>query len=129
MCSQGGRDVSDGREQELMCLEWCLDVSDLGVKQLVWVGSGRQVADAWDSYRLVELAGERRWDAVMVDVGGLSGHDGVLEAVALLRQLTSAMPSVRAIVIKSACMRALASSFLPANELLPALQPPAPAPP
>ena len=35
-----------------------------------------------------------------MDIGGLSGPDGFLEAVALLRSLKFAFPSARALVIK-----------------------------
>jgi hypothetical protein len=35
------------------------------------------VLDAWDSAGLIALAGARPWDAIFIDVGGLSGGDGV----------------------------------------------------
>ena len=37
--------------------------------------------DAWDTRGLAALGGVRGWAAVFVDVGGLSGGDGLLEAV------------------------------------------------
>jgi hypothetical protein len=49
----------------------------------------------------------------------LSGTSGLLEALALMRQLTNAMgPSLRAIVIKSACMQEYARRCLVAHEYL-----------
>ena len=55
-------------------------------------------------------------DVVYVDVGGLSGDDGILEALALLAGIGTAIEP-RAIVIKSACMRKLASQLRSFTEL------------
>ena len=63
------------------------------------------VADGWDVAKLGALAVgpddvNAGWDSIFVDIGGLSGPDGFLEAVALLRSLKFAFPSLRALVIK-----------------------------
>ena len=57
-----------------------------------------------------ELKGddELGFDLVYVDVGGLSGSDGLIESISLLEALGCALQP-RAIVIKSLCMRELAS--------------------
>jgi hypothetical protein len=54
----------------------------------------------------------RRFDVVYVDVGGLSGSDGLLEALALIDALGRALEP-RAIVVKSQCVRRLASRLVP----------------
>jgi len=52
-----------------------------------------EVADGWDTNTIGALAvgsddaTQGSWDCLFVDVGGLSGPDGFLEAVALLRQV------------------------------------------
>ena len=72
------------------------------------------VGDAWKTMALIqfrkELKGEDElgFDLVYVDVGGLSGSDGQLESLSLLEALGCALQP-RAIVIKSLCMRDLAS--------------------
>ena len=54
----------------------------------------------------------------MLDVGGLSGANGFLDAISLLRQLCATMgPALRAIVIKSTCVRAVAMQLRPVREL------------
>ena len=75
-----------------------------------------EVADAWQTGRLALL---RRllpcsdtenflgYDAIYVDVGGLSGSDGLLDSLALLNALGYAL-GPRVIVIKSQCVRRLA---------------------
>ena len=85
------------------------------------------VGDAWRTAELQRVAsttfgrrGEEEaspssYDAVYVDVGGLSGSDGVLEALSLLEALGKALEP-RVIVIKSLCMRRLASSLRPFSE-------------
>lgn len=62
-----------------------------------------EVADGWDTATIGGLAASPDngapgdWDCLFVDVGGLSGPDGFLEAVALLRQVPpSHLCSVRA---------------------------------
>jgi len=58
----------------------------------------------------------RVYDAVYVDVGGLSGSEGLLEAISLLSSITNSLEP-RCIVIKSLCMRRLASSLVPFSEV------------
>jgi|AntAceMinimDraft_5_1070358.scaffolds.fasta_scaffold319935_1 hypothetical protein len=53
-----------------------------------------------------------------VDIGGLSGPDGLLEALALLRQLSSAMPTLRVAVIKSTCVQRHARGLLAGRKFL-----------
>jgi len=53
-----------------------------------------------------------QYDAVYVDVGGLSGSDGLLESLSLLTALGNALRP-KCIVIKSLCVKRLASSLVP----------------
>lgn len=90
-----------------------------------------QVGDAWktaqilriqqeylasasnDSHEQIQIQQQRiGFDVVYVDVGGLSGSDGVLEALMLLTSLEYALEP-RVLVIKSQCMRKLASALTP----------------
>jgi SAM-dependent methyltransferase len=52
------------------------------------------------------------FDVIYVDVGGLSGSDGLLESLSLLSSLMNALEP-QYIVIKSLCMRRLASTLVP----------------
>ena len=52
------------------------------------------------------------FDVVYVDVGGLSGSDGLLEALNLLSSLEHALEP-RCLVIKSLCMRRLSTTITP----------------
>ena len=71
------------------------------------------VGDAWGVSGLAALG---PWDAVFVDVGGLSGADGTLDALALARSLGAALEP-RAVVLKSKCLRRLAKSLTPSPRL------------
>ena len=71
------------------------------------------VGDAWGVGGLAALG---PWDAVFVDVGGLSGADGTLDALALARSLGAALEP-RAVVLKSKCLRRLAKSLTPSPRL------------
>ena len=71
------------------------------------------VGDAWGVAGLARLG---PWDAVFVDVGGLSGADGTLDALALARSLGAALEP-RAIVMKSKCLRQLAKNLAPSTRL------------
>ena len=71
------------------------------------------VGDAWG---VSGLARRGQWDAVFVDVGGLSGADGILDALALARSLGAALEP-RAIVMKSKCLRQLGKSLAPSTRL------------
>lgn len=67
-------------------------------------GARFEVADAWDTGALLAISST--FSVILVDVGGLSSHHGLLEALSLLRQLRSAYaPHLRLIVAKSKCMR------------------------
>ena len=72
-----------------------------------------KVGDAWGVSGLARLG---PWDAVFVDVGGLSGADGTLDALALARSLGAALEP-RAIVMKSKCLRQLARTLAPSTRL------------
>ena len=73
-----------------------------------------EVGDGWDSYGLQQLGVP--FNVIFVDIGGLSGTEGQFEAVALIRQLCRAFqPSLRAIVIKSRCMRDHSMQFVDAR--------------
>ena len=52
------------------------------------------------------------YDAVFVDVGGLSGENGLLEAISLISSISNSLEP-RCIVIKSLCIRRLASNLVP----------------
>ena len=52
------------------------------------------------------------FDVIYVDVGGLSGQDGVIESLSLISALANALEP-RCIVIKSLCMRRLSSQLVP----------------
>ena len=71
------------------------------------------VGDAWGVSGLARLG---PWDAVFVDVGGLSGADGTLDALALARSLGAALEP-RAVVLKSKCLRQLARTLAPSTRL------------
>ena len=71
------------------------------------------VGDAWGVGGLARLG---PWDAVFVDVGGLSGADGTLDALALARSLGASLEP-RAIVMKSKCLRQLAKNLAPSTRL------------
>ena len=80
------------------------------------------VGDAWhmaalrdmkDSFLTTTTTKSRRiYDVVYVDVGGLSGSDGLLEAISLLSSIQFSLEP-RCIIIKSLCIRRLASSLTP----------------
>ena len=72
-----------------------------------------KVGDAWGVGGLARLG---PWDAVFVDIGGLSGADGILDALALARSLGAALEP-RAIVLKSKCLRKLARTLVPSTRL------------
>ena len=55
---------------------------------------------------------------LLVDVGGLSGANGTLDAVALIRMLCAVFhSSLRALVIKSSCLRTLARQLKTVRDL------------
>ena len=68
-----------------------------------------------DFYHQADISVRQRrigFDVVYVDVGGLSGADGLLETLTLLSSYTYALEP-RWIVVKSLCLRRLASSLTP----------------
>ena len=87
-----------------------------------------QIGDAWRTAALLRIQQEflqrkktvigvqqeqqTGFEVLYVDVGGLSGQDGVLEALSLISALSNALEP-RAIVIKSQCMRRLSSTLVP----------------
>lgn len=76
------------------------------------------VEDAWKTFDLLKLRQDKEmgcmigYDVVYIDIGGLSGAHGTLEALSLLEALTNALKP-RCIVIKSLCMKRLASRLKP----------------
>lgn len=81
------------------------------------------VGDAWRTASLLRIQQECNmlqgrestrlgFDVIYVDVGGLSGTDGLLEAISLISSLMNALEP-QCIVIKSKCMRKLASTLVP----------------
>ena len=88
------------------------------------------VGDAWKTAELLRIqqgfligTNDRLYsrtvgfDVVYIDVGGLSGNDGLFEALALLSSISNALEP-RCIVIKSQCVRRLSSTLVPAWQLL-----------
>jgi hypothetical protein len=68
------------------------------------------------SKHLHRVDSSRILDVVYVDIGGLSGPEGLLEAVSLLSSIANALEP-RCIVIKSLCVRRLASSIVPFSDV------------
>jgi len=78
------------------------------------------VGDAWKSLDLLRMKSRSNlqgapgdldgYDVIYADIGGLSGPDGTLESLSLLNGLGYALEP-RCVVIKSLCMRRLASSL------------------
>jgi len=74
------------------------------------------VGDAWKTLQLMKLRktlameDELGYDIVYADIGGLSGADGHLESLSLLDSIGYALEP-RCIIIKSVCMRSLASKL------------------
>ena len=68
-----------------------------------------EVIDAWDTASILKLhPSSSSFDAIYVDVGGISGADGLFEALGLVRQLINAYKStgkLQCIVVKSRCLR------------------------
>lgn len=71
-----------------------------------------EVANAWSPAGLLRMLEGQSVDVIYVDVGGLSGQDGLLESMALLRSLGNTLEP-RTIVIKSKCMRDLSRDLTP----------------
>jgi SAM-dependent methyltransferase len=81
-----------------------------------------RVGDAWKTAALLRLqqeyyqesqtSGRIGFDVVYIDVGGLSGSDGLLEAIHLISSIRYALEP-RCIVIKSLCMQRLSSRLVP----------------
>mmetsp|Transcript_8655 Transcript_8655/g.9982 ORF Transcript_8655/g.9982 Transcript_8655/m.9982 type:complete len:454 (+) Transcript_8655:327-1688(+) len=82
------------------------------------------VGDAWKMSKLMQMKHEfcsitptsNHYDVVYVDIGGLSGSEGLLEALSLLQSITNSLEP-RCIVIKSVCIRRLASSLVPFSQV------------
>jgi hypothetical protein len=85
------------------------------------------VGDAWKTAELLRLQGQHRtseqsppgrigFDVCYIDVGGLSGSDGLLEALSLLSALSNGLEP-RCLVIKSLCVRRLSSRLIPYGQV------------
>jgi SAM-dependent methyltransferase len=109
-----------GRTTHLLNEEgrYCIGV-DIGPKIIAnaknqYPGIDFAVGDAWQTLALLKLRStftqeiDLGYDLVYADIGGLSGADGLLESLSLLESLGNALEP-RCIVIKSLCMRQLAS--------------------
>lgn len=94
-----------------------------------------ETCDGWDAARIAELgqqesqrlshvlgvgtAEQHNWSVVYVDISGLSGRAALLDALALVQQLRRCLrSSLRAVVIKSRCLRDFAVGFVDAQLLL-----------
>jgi hypothetical protein len=83
-----------------------------------------EVVDGWDTAGLLNLNGHRGFHVIFVDVGGISGADGLFEGLALIRQLVCAFGGkdkthrLRAIVVKSRCLRDHAIVWRHADDFL-----------
>ena len=80
------------------------------------------VLDGWDTAGVLELGrrecGDCSWSVVYVDISGLSGRAAVLDALALVQGLRRALrPTLRAVVIKSRCLRDFANGFQDARSV------------
>ena len=82
-----------------------------------------EVVDAWNTLDLLKLKMNNSatdsslgYDVVYADIGGLSGSSGLLESLALLDSLGNALQP-RVIVIKSLCMKRLASQLMPISRV------------
>ena len=78
-----------------------------------------EVADAWDTLKLLKLkppGTSLGYDAVYADIGGLSGAHGLLESLALIDAIGRALEP-RIIVIKSMCMKRLATQLIPCSNV------------
>eukprot|EP00536_Pseudo-nitzschia_multiseries_P014321 jgi/Psemu1/214341/e_gw1.685.19.1 len=84
-----------------------------------------RTGDAWKTAGLLRLQQEYYeerevpvdertigFDAVYVDVGGLSGADGLLDTIALVKSIQYSLEP-QCIVVKSLCLQRLASRFVP----------------
>lgn len=82
-----------------------------------------EVVNAWNTLDLLKLKmnncatdSSLGYDVVYADIGGLSGSNGLLESLALLDSLGNALQP-RVIVIKSLCMKRLASQLIPISRV------------
>jgi SAM-dependent methyltransferase len=74
-------------------------------------------ASAWDTHKLVAICAE--YDAIYIDIGGVSGYDGLIEGVALVTQLMNAFkPTLKVVVIKSRALRDFANTYRCSEEFL-----------
>ncbi|CAJ1969068.1 unnamed protein product [Cylindrotheca closterium] len=82
-----------------------------------------EVMNAWNTLDLLKIKAKHGsmlndptsmmgYDVVYADIGGLSGAHGLLESLALLDAISKALEP-RCIVIKSQCMKRLASQLVP----------------
>ena len=106
-----------------------VDVGSKIIKQAQqkYPGIPFRVGNAWKTAELLRLQQEclnqdnskRKigFDVVYVDVGGLSGSDGLLESINLISSIRYALEP-RTIVIKSACMQRLSSKLVPFWQIL-----------
>ena len=77
--------------------------------------SRQKVASEGNNDNALDESGKHRkigFDAVYVDVGGLSGADGLLDTIALVKSIQYALEP-QCIVVKSLCLQRLASRFTP----------------
>jgi hypothetical protein len=75
-----------------------------------------EVVDAWDTPALLALS--QRFNVILVDVGGISSHHGLIEALSLFRQLRCAYaPHCRLLVAKSKCIRDFGLHTRPASRM------------
>lgn len=77
------------------------------------------VVDAWDVLKLLKLkppSSSLGYDAVYADIGGLSGAHGLLESLALVDSIGRGLEP-RCIVIKSSCMKKLATQLIPFSSI------------
>eukprot|EP00121_Abeoforma_whisleri_P015536 Awhi_evm2s14309 len=80
-----------------------------------------ELGNAWNTRELCSFFPTPT--TIFVDVGGISGVDGELEAISLVRQLTNAFQcsdrsmGLRSIVVKSQCLSIFASVFITADDL------------
>jgi hypothetical protein len=119
VAAEGGRCI--GIDMGKVCVEASRSDHELLLQEHSHVSF--ELGNAWDVPRLIELASH--YNTIFVDVGGISGVDGEMEGVALMRQLVHALGNkgdsakqLRYIVVKSRCLRDHANTFCTAKEIL-----------
>jgi len=120
--SRGGSDVNDGG-----CLGVDVGPNIIKRARAKYPSIAFEVGDGFKTGQLARMKDKHFvgcdtaddsgiYDVVYVDIGGLSGSEGLLEAISLLSSISNSLDP-RCIVIKSLCVRRLASCLVPFSEV------------